>query len=68
MEIKKCNSHGGKCPCVDCLITLDEVACAGCTEMGVVDTEKLCAIAKAYCEKVNSGDMACEEPERMHEE
>lgn len=43
----KCHSHSGNCPCVDC----DRGCCIeGTDEHGFVDTEKLCAEARSYCE------------------
>ncbi len=44
MKIEKCNSYGGVCPCVFCVNNC-------CAEMGQTDTEKLCDIAREYCEK-----------------
>lgn len=45
-----CNHTEGKCPCLTC----KEKDCPSCDGTGPgkygVDTDKLCALAKAYCE------------------
>ena len=48
MIIEKCKSIYGRCPCLDCRKL---TKCGTCTNG---DTERLCAKARAYCEKVNS--------------
>jgi hypothetical protein len=45
MIIEECKSYSGDCPCLHCSKLVD--CNADC------DTDKLCAIAKQYCEKVN---------------
>lgn len=47
--LKNCDSYDGNCPC---LICDDTGICLGClTQEGdVVDTDKLCARARLYCE------------------
>lgn len=55
MIVEKCNSYGHQCPCLDC-----GRECAGCVaeKYSSFDTEKLCTLAKAYCEEVNGKEKA----------
>lgn len=53
MLFEKCGHRGGNCPCVHCpQVMLED--CGGCLKGApdgyAVDTDVLCADAKAYCE------------------
>ena len=55
MIIEECYSFGMKCPCTYCV---NNKGCYGCADMKIIDTSKLCAKVREYCERTNKREVA----------